>query len=147
MDIMDINVTDIIRLYVVVVALFAGIPIIINEILGYLSADKRRNALMTKVTDKASEVQGGLDLKELRAILKESREETLGIPGLARSLMALTAILVLGIAVFHILVIGVAGNASPEINSQIVNNILSMLAGLLAAITGFYFGGKGSTGK
>ncbi|MHA2315620.1 MAG: hypothetical protein ACXACF_10150 [Candidatus Hermodarchaeia archaeon] len=52
-------------------------------------------------------------------------------------MMALTVIVVLGIAVIHILAEGPRGD-----NSQIINNILSMLAGLLAAITGFYFGGK-----
>jgi hypothetical protein len=52
-------------------------------------------------------------------------------------MMALTVILILGVAVFHILVKGAPGD-----DSQIINNILSMLAGLLAAITGFYFGGR-----
>ncbi len=52
--------------------------------------------------------------------------------------MALSVILILGIAVFHLL----AKVAPTEGNSQIIGNILSMLGALLAAVTGFYFGGR-----
>lgn len=65
---------------------------------------------------------------------KQTGEEPKGIPGLARATMALTVIVILAIAVFHLLVVGGS--------QDIINNVLSMLAGLLAAITGFYFGGK-----
>ncbi len=102
---------EIILIYVLVVALFAGIPMILDICLAYRS-------------------------------VKESGKAPRGIPGLARATMALTVIVILGIAVFHILVKGAPGD-----NSQIVNNILSMLAGLLAAITGFYFGGKAGEKK
>ncbi len=56
--------------------------------------------------------------------------------------MALTVIVILGIAVLHILVKDGQGE-----NMKIVDNILSMLAGLWAAITGFYFGGRASEKK
>jgi hypothetical protein len=64
------------------------------------------------------------------------------VKGLARATMALTVIVVLGIAIFHILAKGAPGE-----NSQIINNVLGMLSGLLAAITGFYFGGKAAEKK
>jgi type IV secretory pathway VirB3-like protein len=51
--------------------------------------------------------------------------------------MALSVILILGIAIFHMLV-----QDAPSEDSQIISNVLSMLGRLLAAITGFYFGGR-----
>ena len=118
-------------IYVVVLAVVAGLPMLLDICLAYRSRNKTRNLLVEKASlDK-------LELKELQEFIKEIGEAPPGIPGLARAVMALTVIVVLGIAVIHMLVEGPQGN-----NSQIINNILSMLAGLLAAITGFYFGGK-----
>jgi hypothetical protein len=118
-------------IYIVVLALVAGLPMLLDICLAYRSRNKTRNLLVEKASlDK-------LELKELQEFIKEIGEPPPGIPGLARAVMALTVIVVLGIAVIHILVEGPRGD-----NSQIINNILSMLAGLLAAITGFYFGGK-----
>lgn len=144
---------DLIVIYVVVLALLAGVPIIFNVWfnvwLSYrLAENKERYVLMGKLVEKASDGNDNkLELKELQEFLAASREPSSGIPGLARSTMTLTVIVILGIAVFHILAVGIVGDTSQNINPQIINNILSMLAGLLAAITGFYFGGKGTTGK
>lgn len=55
----------------------------------------------------------------------------------------MSVIIVLGIATLHILVKG----CPVADDSQIVNNVLSMLAGLLAAVTGFYFGGRAAEKK
>ena len=122
---------DVILLYVVVLALVAGFPMVLDICLAYWSINKTRNLLIEKASlDK-------LKLEELQEFIKGIGKAPPGIPGLARATMALTVIVILGIAVIHILVEG-----SPEGDSQIINNILSMLAGLLAAITGFYFGGK-----
>jgi hypothetical protein len=46
-------------------------------------------------------------------------------------------ILILGIAIFHLLTKPV----DPD-SKEIVSNIISMLAGLVSAIVGFYFGGR-----
>ena len=121
----------VILLYVIVLALVAGFPMVLDICLAYSSINKTRNLLIEKASlDK-------LKLEELQEFIKGIGKAPPGIPGLARATMALTVIVILGIAVIHILVEG-----SPEGDSQIINNILSMLAGLLAAITGFYFGGK-----
>ncbi|MFP3976211.1 MAG: hypothetical protein ACLFVK_08340 [Dehalococcoidia bacterium] len=64
------------------------------------------------------------------------KEEPKGISGFRRAIIALTVIIILGIAVFHLLASGDSGS------EQVVSNILSMLAGLVAAIAGFYFGGR-----
>jgi Na+/H+-translocating membrane pyrophosphatase len=79
----------------------------------------------------------GLDHKELQELAKELSKSPGGITGLARATMALTVIMILAVAVIHVLV-----EYCQKDNSQIVGNILSMLGGLLAAITGFYFGGR-----
>jgi hypothetical protein len=123
-----------ILIYVSVTALFAGLPMIIDICLAYRSLNRTRN-LLNLLAQKTS--QDSLKLDELKEILEWSGKAPPGIPGLARATMALTVIMILGVAVFHILVKGAPGG-----DSQIINNILSMLAGLLAAITGFYFGGK-----
>lgn len=122
---------DLVLAYVLVVALFAGIPGVLDTILAYLSLKKTRKLLIEKASvDK-------LTLSELKVLLREVGKPPPGIPHLTRGIMALTVILVLGIAVFHIVVKGTAGDSS-----RIVDNVMSMLAGLLAAITGFYFGGR-----
>ena len=127
---------EIILVYIVLIVIFAGLPGILDICLAYRSQNRTRNILIEKAAlDK-------LELAELREFIKESGKPPPGIPGLARATMALTVIVILGIAVFHILVKGAPGD-----NSQIISNILSMLAGLLAAITGFYFGGKTSEKK
>ncbi len=62
------------------------------------------------------------------------------MPGLTRGLIALTTILILGIALFHLTIFG---TPSPDV-TPVLNNLLSLLGGLLAAITGFYFGTRSS---
>ncbi len=131
---------EIILIYVLVVALFASLPEILDICLAYRSQNKTRNLLIEKLIEKAS--LDKLELNELKEFIKESGKAPRGIPGLTRGTMALTVILVLGVAVFHILVKGAPGD-----DSQIINNVLSMLAGLLAAIAGFYFGGKAAEKK
>ena len=61
-----------------------------------------------------------------------------GMQGLTRGLIALTTILIIGIALFHL---AIFGSPSPDI-TPILNNLLSLLGGLLAAIAGFYFGAR-----
>ena len=68
---------------------------------------------------------------------KKGGSELRGISGFRRAIIALTVILILGIAVFHLLV-----NDTDPNSKAVVNNVLSMLAGLVAAIAGFYFGGR-----
>lgn len=104
---------------------------ILDICLAYQLANRTQSLLKDKIPAE------GLKLAELKTLIMESGKVPPGIPGLARATMTLTVIMILGVAVLHVLVIGVPGD-----DSQIANNILSMLAGLLAAMTGFYFGGK-----
>jgi uncharacterized membrane protein len=127
---------ELIITYAVIIVLFAGIPTVLDICLAYKSLNKTRDTLIAKALEKAS------SLEELKEIIKEAGKAPPGIKGLTRGSIALTVIVVLGIAVFHILTVGVVGSASQEANSQIINNVLSLLTGLLAAITGFYFGSR-----
>ena len=68
---------------------------------------------------------------------KRGGSELRGISGFRRAIIALTVILILGISVFHLLANNTDSNSKP-----VVSNILSMLAGLVSAIAGFYFGGR-----
>ena len=120
-----------ILVYVVIVVAFVGVPWVIDILMAYMSQNKIRKLLVDKA------FKDGLSPAELKELLKESRKAPGGIQGLYRASMALSVILILGIAVFHLLVKGAPGDSS-----QIISNILSMLGGLLAAITGFYFGGR-----
>ena len=126
---------ELVLIYVVVIALVATIPLILDICLAY----RTRNVLIQKLIEKTADKLAPGELKE---IVKESGKALPGITGLARSTMALTVIVILGVAVFHLL-----GKSGPGDNSQIIGNVLSMLGGLLAAITGFYFGGKAAAEK
>jgi len=127
---------EIIELYILVLAFIAGIPIVLDICLAYWSRHKCRQLLISEAS------RNKLDLSELQEFIKECTKAPPGISGLARTIMALTVIVILGMAVLHILVRD--GQAE---NMKIVDNILSMLAGLLAAITGFYFGGRAAEKK
>lgn len=127
---------DTILVYVIIVAVFISLPWVIDILMAYVSHNKIRQQLVDKVIEKAS--KDGLSLAELKELLKETAKAPGGMQGLSRASMALSVILILGIAVFHLM-----SKAAPTAgDSQIVGNILSMLGGLLAAITGFYFGGR-----
>jgi hypothetical protein len=127
---------ELILIYVLILALFAILPTVLDICLAYWSLYRTRRLLI----DKASVDK--LTLGELRALAKEIGKAPPGIPALTRGSIALTVVVALGIAVFHLLVKSDVGD-----NSQIIGNVLSMLGGLLAAITGFYFGGKAAEKK
>lgn len=127
---------DNVLIYIIIIVAFAVLPLVIDILMAYSSHNKARKMLI----DKAS--LNGLDKDELGELLNESSKPPPGIPGLARSMIALTVILILGVAVFHLLTSNSLGD-----NSEIINNVLSVLAGLLAAITGFYFGGRAAEKK
>src|SRR5688500_12421617 len=120
-------------LYILAIILVAAIPMLLDMALAYWFANSTRRLLI------AQAAQNGLTAQELRLVLTELSSSPPGIPGLARSTMALTVIVVLGIAIVHLLISpGTLGANAP----QIMNNVLTLLSGLLAAITGFYFGGR-----
>jgi hypothetical protein len=76
--------------------------------------------------------------EEIKTLLKDMDQGPTGLTGLTRGLIALTLILVLAIAAFHLVVF------APKV-PDIADKLLMILAGTLTAITGFYFGSKAAT--
>lgn len=128
---------SIILTYVIVLALVACVPMILDIFKAYQSHNETKKLLIEKIPQK------DLKTEEIKEFIKEIDKAPPGIPGLARATMALAVITILGIAVIHVLVRAPFQEHSP----QIVSNVLSILAGLLSAITGFYFGGKAAEKK
>ncbi len=77
-----------------------------------------------------------LDYQRIKRGLQKPDDK--GISGFRRSTIALTFILIIGVALFHL----IAGGAVKSMSGEVVGNILSMLTGVVASIAGFYFGGK-----
>ncbi|MEE8374105.1 MAG: hypothetical protein V3R87_10335 [Dehalococcoidia bacterium] len=100
--------------YVFAIVMFATVLMIMDAVVGYKKA-------------KADDIFG----------LAQKSAEMKGLSGYRRSIIALTIVLILAISIFHLLV-----NATDENSTDIVGNILSILAGLTAALAGFYFGGR-----
>lgn len=117
--------------YILIIGIIALIPHLVDIILAYRSQNNIRKLLIEKASaDKK------LDHVELKQLIKDSGKAPPGISGLSRGTMAIAAIVILGIAIFHLLTTRTATD------SQVIGNVLSMLGGLIAAIIGFYFGGK-----
>ncbi|NMW18778.1 MAG: hypothetical protein HKK66_07120 [Chlorobiaceae bacterium] len=76
---------------------------------------------------------------EIPALLVAMDQGPSGLTGLTRGLITVTIILVLAIAVFHLIVF------APSDIPPIAQQLLTLLAGTLTAITGFYFGSKANT--
>jgi hypothetical protein len=73
-----------------------------------------------------------------KAILAAMDQGPTGFTGLTRGIVAVTLILVVAIAIFHIVVFG-------TISSNIAEQLLTLLAGSVTSIIGFYFGSKTAT--
>jgi hypothetical protein len=121
-------------LYVVLLVLSVMLPVLFDIWKAYAFARYTRGEIIGKING------SDLDREKLRLLLTELNESPPGIPGLGRSTMALTIILILAVAVVHLLVVPTRLGD----NGPIVGNVLSLLGGALASITGFYFGGKTS---
>jgi hypothetical protein len=121
---------NVIWFYVLIIALVVLVPHVIDIIKAYKSQNKMRELLVTKCA------KDGLDATELKELLKEAAKSPPGITGLTRGAIAFTVIVILGIALFHLLITRTAQD------SQVIGNVLSMVGSLIAAIVGFYFGGK-----
>lgn len=89
-------------------------------------------------TDVLKQLRPHATNEEIKGLLRDMDQGPTGLTGLTRGLIALTLILVLGIAAFHMVVF------APKV-PDIADKLLTLLAGALTAITGFYFGSKAST--
>jgi hypothetical protein len=121
-------------LVVVYVALLFALPFVLHlndSIRAYMFAKETRNALLEKLQNVSPDQVAKLshELAELGT--------PAGIPGTTRSIFTYSLLVVLGIAVFHLLVI------SPDVESRkYADKILTVLAGTVSSLIGFYFGSK-----
>jgi hypothetical protein len=76
---------------------------------------------------------------EIGALLAKMDQGPTGLVGLTRGLLALTLVLAIAFAAFHLVVF------APTKVPDIADKLLMLLAGTLTAITGFYFGSKAAT--
>jgi hypothetical protein len=93
---------------------------------------EERSTVFLKLPSNAS-------INEIKALLVDMDQGPSGLTGLTRGIVAVTLILVLAIAVFHLVVF------PPTTVPHIAEQLLTLLAGTLTAITGFYFGTKAAT--
>lgn len=78
-------------------------------------------------------------MDHVAALLSKMDQGPTGLTGLTRGLIAITLVLALAIAAFHLIVFAPAG--IPDI----ADKLIMLLAGTLTAITGFYFGSKAAS--
>ncbi len=84
------------------------------------------------------QLQSHLPTDEIKALLVDMDRGPTGLTGLTRGIVAVTLILVLAVAVFHLVVF------APKV-PDVAEKLLMLLAGTLTAITGFYFGSKATS--
>src|SRR5205814_9478218 len=85
-------------------------------VLAYSFSNRSRQMLIARSSNGGE----GLSIAELQSLLADLSQAPPGIPGLSRSLIALTVIMILGICLFYILFAN-----RPLSDSPIIGNILS----------------------
>jgi hypothetical protein len=78
-----------------------------------------------------------ISTEDAKLLIAEIDRGPAGIKALTRGAVALTLLMILGIAVFHIMVL------TPKV-PDVVEKLLTLLAGAFTSITGFYFGTRAS---
>lgn len=100
--------------------------------LAYSSAQKARTQL--------SNIAGTLDIDKFKILAADINTPPPGIPGLSRTLIAFVLLVIIGVSLLYIAITG-----RPD-TPKIVEQILTLLAGALTSITGFYFGTRAAEG-
>jgi len=78
-----------------------------------------------------------MNKRETEWLIKEyTSMKPVGVEGVARAAMAIGLIVVVGVAVFFLLIL------APKEDYSIVKEVLLILAGAISSIVGFYFGGR-----
>jgi hypothetical protein len=117
-------------LYVILLVLFPFLLMWTDILKAYRFAQDTRTLLMEKFTpDKVT-------LDELKLLLADVDTSPPGIPGLARATLAFTLLLVIGIMLFHVLVL--SGHDIPSG----ADKLLTLLGTALTSVIAFYFGSK-----
>jgi hypothetical protein len=119
---------------VLIIVAFAVTPLLINMIMSHNHLSRMHATL-----DKYISTHSDMEQDKLLQIVKECiNADPSGAPGTARSTMALTISLIIGICLFFLLV-----HPSDLASNNVVKDVILTLTGALTSIVGFYFGGKG----
>ena len=114
--------------YALLLSLFVAVLMIWNM---RATKSMRRDLLKAAV--------GGLS-EQGRSTLDDMVKAEAG-PGMARSALSFSLVLILGIVVFHLIVFGGPDFKQGE-TGKLVHDLVMLLAGVVASITAFYFGGR-----
>jgi hypothetical protein len=98
------------------------------------TSHRRSQEMLMSLLQDAAQGEGGLTMEELTTIAPLISLPVVGIRGLARALMALTILSIVGVMSFSILVW--SGPGGGELVKQVVTGLL----GVLGTVVGFYFG-------
>src|SRR5438445_4837221 len=121
----------VIFVYVLLIVSLPWAATIIDISKGYRDQRAKWRDLLTKLPS-------NINLDQLRPLLAELDQGPPGTSGLTRGAVALTLLLILGIALFHIVIF------VPN-SLNLVEKILTLLTGAFTSITGFYFGSRAVT--
>jgi hypothetical protein len=83
----------------------------------------------------------GVSVDQRRSLVSDLSQALPGIPGLARSTLALALLLILGITVFHLVTFGGPGFAPGE-SGKLVHDLAMLLGSAVTSVAAFYFGGR-----
>lgn len=125
-------------LLILLLLVFATAPILLNMYWAfkYLS---RGQGILEELVKKN---QGNVPDRDLVEAVKGAfGVQPVGVQGVGRSTMALTIVVIVGIAVFYVLLYPIDVD-----RSTLVRDVLLTLAGAISSIIGFYFGGRGTGG-
>ncbi|HEX3584994.1 MAG TPA: IPT/TIG domain-containing protein [Candidatus Angelobacter sp.] len=78
-------------------------------------------------------------VEEVKTLLVSMSNGPTGFTGLTRGIVAVTLVLIVGFAIFHLVVF------APSKLPDIADKLLMLIAGTLTSIVGFYFGSKAAT--
>jgi len=149
--------TFVIIVFTLIFAYFVVTPILMDIVGAYVFEYSRINAILEKSLDNIGSSKEAIELIE-----GFEETELTGVRNLTRAMIALGIILIIGVAIGFLILnvyrisftlfdeIAIINNATIMKNvndnmtllSNILGNILSILAGAVAAITGFFFGSR-----
>ncbi len=139
--IVDLSGGEAVSLMVVVVLLVAlvwMIPYLYDLRKAYGSYQVCLHDLLPQLTSKAAHGEGGLTEEELKALVGVMAQGPPGVKGLVRSLLALTTLSIVGVALIALFLSSAAD--AGDLRKTIITALLSVFA----TIVGFYFGSRAS---
>ncbi len=150
-------------IYAAVYAFVLFLALLIPIVLGVREAYSNRKRVI-EIVEQLNQ-KGQIREEMMKTLLKDLGKEPEGIRGFGRMLMTLGVLIIVGISIFHVLVLSTSladigflfsnSTSSSSFNQTLtltrdlktqqlsmVNSLLTILGGAVSAIIGFYFGTK-----